>query len=667
MLDLTAEGAQPIYVGGGGDPLLFRGKNLDGRINGAWRSIYPDATLPKWSPDGQWVAYRRMDGGSVQVWRSSADGDVQEQLTASSADVENFYWSKDGQEIWYETTATTEEQETYLRPKWEKGIWAGDDSYRPISATYALRPLEITGGQRRVWVQNLSSRQARLASDREGQNYLGLNSESSSPLSNRVDRTTPWPGRSISSSRGVTASGGRLASYDRKRQAWLKSPVVAAPRNAVQLRIGTSDVASSELICELTECIGFIHKLWWSRNGREVLFRLTGQGPDRGHSLIYAWSIYENEVRTVYADNSRHLSACSSTGYSLVCFSDEPARPRTLVEVNYADGSVTELFDPNPQFDEILLGDAEWIEWENEYGAKTNGWLVRPVEYEPGKRYPLVIVQYNAKFCFNGGTGAEYPSQLFAAKGFIVLCTTFPPTLEPAEILNPTELAEWQDGYNFFLSRRQYASSLVSAVDLLKEKGLIDPDRVGVTGLSAGAEAMQYALVHTNKFNAAIGATLGQSPVTYYFVTAQTRATLRRIGYGRSGTNDDRFTSEMSPGMNTSQIHTPILIQASDDEAIGSMFNFVSLQEEGKPVDKYVFQDEYHVKWHPQNRRASAVRSVDWMRFWLKGEIDTDPEKTEQFERWRDLCKQHITNLQGSDDPELRRRGQNQPCEQTLY
>ena len=595
VLDLTKK-AEPIHVGNAGNPLLFRSKNrLHGRTNGSWVS-----TLPVWSPDGQWIAYRRMDGNSIQVWRSRVDGTVQEQLTQSEVSVDAFWWSDDGQKIWFETDVKPKEKAEYLQQKWENGLWASTPNFRPLSSTYEMTAYEVNSGQPELWVLNVSSRQVRRASDSDTE----------------------------SSAQGRPRSDGMTASYDGELLAWTEQDGPAAYYRRVYVRLGGAE--ESDIACEFDECSGIISRnlLWWSRDGREVLFRRVARGPESaGRVTYYAWNIDENAVRKIYVEDSRHLSACSLTDHALICFSDEPAGPRTLVEVQFTDGSVKELFDPNPQFDEILVGDVERIEWVNKFGFGTFGWIVKPIGYEAGKRYPLVIIQSRASVCFKGGSGYEYPSQLFAAEGFVVLCVR-------QNASPPGDGSPWKD-YPYFDQNRGRAATLDSAIDALDEKGLIDPTRVGVTGLSGGMDGISYALSHENKFGAVIGAGFPWAPVAYYSADTKGRARGRRWGFGRPGSSDDKkLWSEMSPGMNPSKVYAPILIQVSDDEAHNAMFNYVTLKEEGKAIDMYVFKDEYHIKWHPRNRKAVAIRAVDWMRFWLKGEEDSDPIKAEQYARW---------------------------------
>jgi len=58
-----------------------------------------------------------------------------------------------------------------------------------------------------------------------------------------------------------------------------------------------------------------------------------------------------------------------------------------------------------------------------------------------------------------------------------------------------------------------------------------------------------------------------------------------------------------------------------------------------KPVDLIIIPDSEHVITNPGERMISQSSTVDWFRFWLKGEEDPDPTKAEQYGRWRELRK----------------------------
>lgn len=630
VLSLVDLNADPVFVGDGGDPLLFRAR-AGQRINGAWQS-----TNPSWSPDGQWLAYRKMVDGSVQVWRSSRDGRVVEKVTHGEADVEAFYWSADGDELWIETDATENDREHHLALKAAGGFWAGDSKFDRALTTIAIVPYELTSGHPRLSIVDLSSGRERDASDAEKQNYFGLNTVSLDELSLRATRRDRMIDRPLSSS--VTSSNNGEA------RAWLEASVDAIhPVTRVHARLDNDD--RGVVRCEATECAGHIYGLWWSGSSPRLVFS-RGEGSNRTMKSYYTWDIDTDDVRKFYREEYRHLSACSPAVDSLVCFSDQPEYPRTLVELDLSSGSVNELYDPNPWFENVIVGDSELIEWGSGDGVETIGWFVKPIGYEEKKRYPLIIVQYRARSCFKGGTGDEFPAQLFAARGFAVLCFEQPLHWELAEKYGSVEFhkAIWHN----YREKSAILSSIESAIALLDQKRLIDPNRVGITGLSSGADTISYALSHSDRFSAAVVANLGWDPTTYFRSPAWSDEIRRQIGFGRPGTPDDRYMVGMSVGMNVEKIRTPILVQVSDGEAWQSMYNYITLRAENKPIDMYVFRDEHHVKWHPQNRQAVAARALDWMRFWLMGEESDDPVRAEELERWRALREQHITNLEAA-------------------
>jgi hypothetical protein len=63
----------------------------------------------------------------------------------------------------------------------------------------------------------------------------------------------------------------------------------------------------------------------------------------------------------------------------------------------------------------------------------------------------------------------------------------------------------------------------------------------------------------------------------------------------------------------------------------------------GKPIDLIYFPFGDHLLQKPLERLASQQGNVDWFRFWLKGEEDSDPSKRDQYALWRQMRQQHET------------------------
>ena len=61
------------------------------------------------------------------------------------------------------------------------------------------------------------------------------------------------------------------------------------------------------------------------------------------------------------------------------------------------------------------------------------------------------------------------------------------------------------------------------------------------------------------------------------------------------------------------------------------------LRDADRPYDAYIYRGEFHQKWQPAHLYFSAARNLDWFRFWLKDELDDDPRKLKQYQRWREM------------------------------
>lgn len=174
------------------------------------------------------------------------------------------------------------------------------------------------------------------------------------------------------------------------------------------------------------------------------------------------------------------------------------------------------------------------------------------------------------------------------------------------------------------------------------DMGVADPDRIGITGLSDGSSTVGFALINSRRFAAAAVSTCCLEPwmVNATFGPAFAR-TMRKQGWPAATADDRQFWAPGSLIQNAASIDTPLLMQLADREYLTAIDVYAALREQGKPVDMYVFPDEYHNKWQPAHRLAIYDRNLDWFDYWLNDRIDPDPRKADQYALWRSLRKQH--------------------------
>ncbi len=177
-------------------------------------------------------------------------------------------------------------------------------------------------------------------------------------------------------------------------------------------------------------------------------------------------------------------------------------------------------------------------------------------------------------------------------------------------------------------------------VEHLDGRGLIDPRRVGVIGFSRTCFHVKFALTHSQLRFAAASVTEGfDGGYIGYVLSAPTfNQDIEAVNGGPPFGKTFNLWLERAPDLNLPKVNTPLLITSlTPADAVYDWEWFGVLKLLGKPADMIVLKDGSHVLERPWDRMISQQGTVDWFCFWLKGEEDPGPGKTEQYLRWRKL------------------------------
>jgi dipeptidyl aminopeptidase/acylaminoacyl peptidase len=371
---------------------------------------------------------------------------------------------------------------------------------------------------------------------------------------------------------------------------------------------------------------GDVNVGFWSADGKTIYFneglKVTNQ--------LFALSVVSGKVTQVTDERaSLFVSQDRETKKLLVSYSS-PTSPWNIYTVPSIDkladrDNWTQLTNSNPQIDDIALGETEEVEWKSTDGKMVGGVLVKPVGYDKGKRYPLIVQIHGGPasavtLSFNARSG--YYSHVYAAAGYACLLPNYRGST------NYGERFKMQIAGNYFT---QGYEDIMSGVDHLISIGLVDKDKMGVMGWSAGGHWSNWILTHTTRFKAISS---GAGAVNWTSMYAESDVQRAREFYykGKPYDNFEHFWDE-SPLKYIKNARTPTLVHVVyGDPRVPrpqSEELYMALVKLGVPTEFFVYPGTTHGITAPRNQLVKMVSELNWMEKWITG-------RTEWFS-WNEL------------------------------
>ncbi|MDK2769705.1 MAG: Atxe2 family lasso peptide isopeptidase [Sphingomonas sp.] len=565
----------------------------------------PVTEPPVWSPDGSSLAYLRRDKGQTQIWQVGLDGGPAKQVTNLTTEPRSLAWSKDGRSLLFTTRRMFDAQVAEIDREGRSGYLYDD---RFWSVAYA-RPTPRLPLATEINALDLASGKSRIVTSDDA---AAMKGEAAARFPEDAGATA------------ISPTGGR---------AWVASEHADMPRGPTLLRV---EVGGKKIVCSGEACREPIAGLWWT--GQDTLFILRGGNADNGgRTALYRWRPgVEPGPRRLF-ETEDFLPGCGLAAAALICARETATGPRVLVRFDPATGRNAVVFDPNPEFAQVQLGKVERLTWTDRDGVRTYGDLTLPPDHRAGERHPLIIVQYISRGFQRGGQGDEYPIQLLAARGYAVLNFQWPAEAPEAAAKASDDAAQRVKVRNWS-GRRRIFTALDAGIDTAIAKGVVNPELVGITGLSDGASTVQFALNNSTRFKAAIISTCCDDPnVVFNAGPGYGNTVVNGVGYPPAGADGREFWRAQSLAVNAVHLRVPLLMNLPDGEFRIAQEAFAALKAHNAPVEMYVYPDEWHTKNHPAHRLAIYGRNIAWFDFWLLGLESDDPSRAAEIARWRAL------------------------------
>lgn len=323
--------------------------------------------------------------------------------------------------------------------------------------------------------------------------------------------------------------------------------------------------------------------------------------------------------------------------------------PPKIYVANPASRDKHLLLDLNPQMSELRLGRVETVTW-NTHGIPVIGGLYLPPSYRVGKRYPLVIQTHGYqpdRFSMDGRSewSSAFAARTLAAQGIMVL--------QAYQLKDPQDHDRIGDdktlaSTSFAAYRNFNALVFDAAIDYLNRKGMIDPDRVGISGFSRTVWFVAYSLTHSKTKYRAASLTDGLDGGYFQYIAyQQPELELDNGGLPPFDRDGMKLWERDAPGFNLAMVHTPVRLLSLDlrNSLLTSWEWFAGLRLQDKPVDLVALRDGSHLLERPRDREIAMDGMVNWFRFWLQGYERANPKDPNQYKRW-----EHLRNLQDVDE-----------------
>jgi dipeptidyl aminopeptidase/acylaminoacyl peptidase len=574
---------------------------------------------PAWSPDGRYMSFlsarptdadRGTDesGPTAQIWLMRADGGEARALTHAKESITSYTWSPDSTMIAFVSRdPLPKEIDDRRRKRDDENVFEEDFRLAHIWAVIVAsgETVELTHDEKLTvggapsWSAD-SKRIAFSASPttmiRDGRSDIYIASHGSLTL--EKISTNPGPDNDP-----VWSPDGATIAYV---SSFVEKPL--GDGTALQ-HIGNEhlmiyDVATKKTRDAASSAFdnspGQLH---WSADGKSLLFSAGVKTAREVFSVDVATGKY------MQLTHGRIATVGSVGAGSMALVAETSTEPAEVYIADRSAGALRKLTDTNPHARSFALGKSEVISWKSDTFT-IEGVLLKPLNYQEGKRYPLMVVAHggpSGAFLDNYRVGYGDGSQNWAGEGWAVLYPNPRGSTNYGEKFERANINDWGGG--------DYRD-IMAGVDAVIAKGIADPDRLAFQGWSYGGYMTAWVVSQTSRFKAAMmGA--GLTSLISMYGTNDVPNYLGAYFGGIPSKDTMGLYMERSGLTHIDRVTTPLLIlHGGNDERvpIGQPMEFYrALKDRGKTTELVFYPREGHGFQEYFHQLDRLQRQHDWI------------------------------------------------------
>ncbi len=583
---------------------------------------------PRWSPDGRYLSFlsgRPGKAKGTQLWLLNRMGGEAQQFTDFKNKLSSYEWSPDSKRLLLVMTERdpndTDDEKPATGPnaKAPKPIVVDRYKFKQDIAGY------LTQKPGRFYLFDMAAKKAEALTAEEievaspawspdGQWIAFLGKEGKA-----AERYNTWnvyvmearvgaTPREITHYDGVHGSASRAQpewSPDSKRLVYLES--TGAKTSAYNMnRLAVVPVEGGAPTLPIDKLDRPVSSPRFTPDGSSILFLIAD---DRSE---YPARIPANGgavKRLVHAPGIISTLAQGKDGRLAVLAATDATHPEIHA---LEDGNLRPLTHQNDTLlADLKLGATEDFSCKAKDGTEVHGLIVKPPDYEPGRKYPTLLR-------IHGGPNGQdshafnFERQIFAANGYVVVAVNYRGSSGRGEKYQTAIAADWGN---------KEVVDLQAAMDHVVAIGLADPDKLGVGGWSYGGILTDAIIAKDHRFKAATSGAGTAFPLALYGVDQYIMQYEEEIGAPWK-VGLEPWIKLSYPFLHADQITTPTLFLGGEKDfnvpLVGGEQMYEALRSLGVPTQLVVYPGQFHGITRPSYQKDRIERYLAWYAKYLK-------------------------------------------------
>lgn len=568
----------------------------------------------RFSPDGKYISFVSARQGATkgQIWLMDRRGGEAKKLTDLKTDLEEYEWSPDGKKIAlvlrdpdYADSAKTKVRKPYVLDRYQfkadiKGYLEKGSTHLYVYDLAAKRIDTLTTGlydeTSPVWSPDGS--QLAFVSNRTEDPDKNQNTDIyiiDAKKGAAMKQLTTWTG----------VDNNPVWSPDGKRIAYLRSTASGnflmydQPVLAVINRDGGEPTLLSKALDRP------VRNPVWAKDGQTIDVIVQ----DDRQAYVGQYAVSDGKFTKLTSGNRVFSNLESAPAGNWVAMVNEPQTPPELYAIE--GGTPRRLTHVHDAFLAPLeLATVEGFTSRSKDGAQVSNVLYRPANAPAGKKLPTILYIHGGpvsqdEFLF------DLTRQLLAAGGYAVVAVNYRGSNGRGIDFTKAIYADWGN---------KEVLDILGATDYLVEKGIADPERLGIGGWSYGGILTNYTIATDTRFKAAASGAGSSLQLSMYGIDQYTNQYENELG--APWKNTDKWLKLSYPFLKADRIKTPTLFMAGEKDfnvpSAGSEQMFQALRSLGIPTQLIIYPGQFHGITVPSYQKDRVDRYLQWFDKYLK-------------------------------------------------